>query len=335
MDTKPVSTSSDESSPSPASVMSVGATLRAAREEQGLKVADVAERIKFSVRQVEALEADDLARLPQGTFLRGFIRSYARALHLDESVLLTAMPVKQEPHLEVSDAQSGGEAFPTTESSRKKSMYLLAGALAVALVLVVFVLSHNDAPKLENTVIEEVKLPELTAASAPVFALSEAASAVQPAIAPAVPVVPVPVAPVAAVEPKKLAPPTPPKAVEPKKLVPPVPPKAVEPAKVVAPSATVKPAATALSAQALEQLKKRPVHIVFVEETWMEITDVNGELLLSLTGAAGSEKWIGGRKRAPYQVTIGKAGAVRIYNHGREVDLSQYKQTGLVHLVLE
>ncbi|MDD5058191.1 MAG: DUF4115 domain-containing protein [Sideroxydans sp.] len=314
MDTKPDTPGIDALSLTPATGPSVGATLRAAREEQGMKIVDVADRIKFSVRQIEALEADDLSHLPQGAFLRGFIRSYARALHLDESALLTVMPVKSEAPLNVGDSQSGGDAFPSIESSRQKSIYLLAGALAVALVLVAFVWSHNGTPKPESTVIEDVKLPELTVASAPVLAMSEAASAVQPAVAPAIPVAPV-------------------VAAEPKKITPPAPTKAVEPAKAAAPVAAS--TATAQSALALEQLKKRPIHIVFVEETWMEVVDVNGELLLSLTASAGSEKWIGGRNRAPYQVTIGKAGAVRIYDHGREVDLSQYNQTGLVKLVLE
>src|SRR5512140_3339563 len=110
--------------------LSVGATLRAAREEQGLTVADVAERIKFSVRQVEALEADDAAHLPQGTFLRGFIRSYARTLNLDESVLLGSVQAHTESHADVGAAQSSGDAFPTAESGRRKSAYLLLGALA-------------------------------------------------------------------------------------------------------------------------------------------------------------------------------------------------------------
>ncbi len=39
-------------------------------------------------RQVEALEANDFPHLPQATFLRGFVRSYARMLKLDEVALI-------------------------------------------------------------------------------------------------------------------------------------------------------------------------------------------------------------------------------------------------------
>jgi cytoskeleton protein RodZ len=284
----------------------VGATLRAAREAQGLTVADVAERIKFSVRQVEALEADDAAHLPEGTFLRGFIRSYARTLNLDESALLGGVPpAHTEPQADVAVAKSTGDAFPTTESARRKSVYLLLGALVVALVLASLVLNPRDSSQPERVVVEEVRLPDATAASAPVVAVPNVAAAS------AVPVVPA-------------------KPVEPAvTTAPPTKPKAVVPAPVAVPLVSGKPEVP------LEQLKKRPIHIVFSDDAWMEITDVNGEVLLSRMNPAGSEKWIGGGRRSPYQVAIGKTSAVRIYYKGREVDLSQYKQTGLVHLVLE
>src|SRR5512147_626254 len=71
---------------------SVGAVLREAREQQGLSVADVANRIKFAPRQIEAMEADDYAQLPEATFVRGFVRSYARLLEIDAAPLLAALP---------------------------------------------------------------------------------------------------------------------------------------------------------------------------------------------------------------------------------------------------
>lgn len=85
----------------------------------------------------------------------------------------------------------------------------------------------------------------------------------------------------------------------------------------------------------LAQLMKRPIHIVFNEDAWMEIIDVNGEILLSRVTKAGEEKWIGGGHRAPYSISIGKPGAIRMYYHGKEVDLSQYNPAGVAKLVLE
>jgi cytoskeleton protein RodZ len=60
----------------------LGQTLAAERERQGLSRADVAQRLHMSAYQVEALENGDFKRLPQGTFLRGFVRNYAKLLGL-------------------------------------------------------------------------------------------------------------------------------------------------------------------------------------------------------------------------------------------------------------
>jgi cytoskeleton protein RodZ len=59
-----------------------GQRLRAAREAAGMSVADIAQALKFSARQVEALEADDHSALPGNTIVRGFARSYARLVGL-------------------------------------------------------------------------------------------------------------------------------------------------------------------------------------------------------------------------------------------------------------
>lgn len=66
----------------------IGMQLRAAREAAQLSVDEVASALKFSPRQIEALEADDFASLPGSTIVRGFIRNYARFLKIDAEGLL-------------------------------------------------------------------------------------------------------------------------------------------------------------------------------------------------------------------------------------------------------
>lgn len=66
----------------------LGLLLRKAREARGLSIDDVIHALKFSRRQIEALEADDMAALPGSVFVRGSIRSYARFLRLDPEPLL-------------------------------------------------------------------------------------------------------------------------------------------------------------------------------------------------------------------------------------------------------
>jgi len=69
-----------------------GMMLLAAREARGLSVEAVAQQLKLSPRQVRALETDDFTLLPGRTFVRGFVRNYARLVALDPELVLGALP---------------------------------------------------------------------------------------------------------------------------------------------------------------------------------------------------------------------------------------------------
>jgi cytoskeleton protein RodZ len=61
-----------------------GAYLREARERQGIALRAIATSTKISVLTLEALERNDVARLPGGIFVRAFVRAYAREVGLDQ-----------------------------------------------------------------------------------------------------------------------------------------------------------------------------------------------------------------------------------------------------------
>jgi cytoskeleton protein RodZ len=65
----------------------VGEQLRAARKARLLEVADVAQALKLGPRQVEALENGDWEGLPGATFVRGFVRNYARLVQIDSGAV--------------------------------------------------------------------------------------------------------------------------------------------------------------------------------------------------------------------------------------------------------
>ncbi len=60
-----------------------GARLREARERRGLSLREIADATKISARSLEALERNDIARLPGGIFSRAFVRAYAVHVGLD------------------------------------------------------------------------------------------------------------------------------------------------------------------------------------------------------------------------------------------------------------
>ena len=76
-----------ESPPSPAESVTAPASLRALRLARNWSVDDVAVRIKYTARQIDALEAGRFEELPRGLALRGLVRSYARQVGIDSAAL--------------------------------------------------------------------------------------------------------------------------------------------------------------------------------------------------------------------------------------------------------
>ena len=60
-----------------------GGKLRAARERRGLSLRQIAASTKISIAALEAIERNDLSKLPGGIFSRAFVRSYAIEVGLD------------------------------------------------------------------------------------------------------------------------------------------------------------------------------------------------------------------------------------------------------------
>lgn len=77
-------------------VNSTGERLRGAREQMGLTQQNVAERLCLKLSTVRDIEEDKSPADLASTFLRGYIRSYARLVHVPEDELLPMM-AKQAP----------------------------------------------------------------------------------------------------------------------------------------------------------------------------------------------------------------------------------------------
>ena len=117
-----------------------GAYLRDAREEANMTVEKVAAALLLHVATVEAIEADAYDRLPAPTFVRGYLRGYARVLGLPSG-----------PVLEMYDRQ-GFEPPPLTpEVTESKQAHtsdavvrLVTYAVVVVLVLLVGLWWHSQ-----------------------------------------------------------------------------------------------------------------------------------------------------------------------------------------------
>src|SRR5690348_18387800 len=74
-----------EETPVEEDVPTVGQRLRAAREEKGLSLEDVAAQTRIPQRHLASIEAADWGSLPTPTYTIGFAKSYAGVVGLDRT----------------------------------------------------------------------------------------------------------------------------------------------------------------------------------------------------------------------------------------------------------
>ena len=77
-----------------------GHELRVAREQAGLEPETIAGRLRIARSQLEALERDDYAQLPPPTYVRGYLRIYAREVGLDPDDMVAAYDASDAPGVE-------------------------------------------------------------------------------------------------------------------------------------------------------------------------------------------------------------------------------------------
>ena len=68
--------------------LTLGEKLRQAREERGVSISEVAEQTRISALYLECIENDDYRTLPGGIFNKGFVKSFAKVVGIDEQEAL-------------------------------------------------------------------------------------------------------------------------------------------------------------------------------------------------------------------------------------------------------
>jgi cytoskeleton protein RodZ len=312
------STGTDEAPRSP------GAILAAERERQGLSRTDMAQRLRMSVLQVEALETADYGRLPRGMFLRGFTRNYARSLGLDGEALVALLeqnaPRDRAPGIVVPSQNIRFDPL----GARLASPYVKAAAIAAVAIVLGFAAMYwwlfvrpqgvASAPGSRKPSSEAQKTTD-----------PQPLPPIEPARvdAPAPPLPePVPVAAAPAFE--KPVPPAPAT-----NEAPPAPAPAASPADrlVSQPAPAVAPAEPVAASPGGSS-----IHLAFRGAAWVEITDARGKILVSRVHPAGTDADVAGKP--PFSVVIGNAPEVRVAYNGREVDLAPHTRVAVARLTL-
>jgi len=133
-----------------------GSRLREARERRGISLRQIANATKISVSALEALERDDISRLPGGIFSRAFVRSYAIEVGLDPEKTIHDF-IAQFPDDPVAAGHPTSEPNEDNESheSNRRTATAFVRLIAVSVPIVAAVLYFGSrvgrAPEADPT----------------------------------------------------------------------------------------------------------------------------------------------------------------------------------------
>lgn len=289
-----------------------GRLLRAARESQGLHLAVLAASLKVSPQKLEAIENDHPEQLPDATFARALAQSMCRALKIDAEPVLSLLPTAASAGRGLDHVARGlnqpfhdrGVPSDGDEWQRFLSPPLIAAAVLVLAAVAVYLLPVGWVGRLLPTDPSASAVPEI-AASNPIdtgVAVSSTTSIAPESASPAL-------AGASAVGSSEA--------------------EAAAPGSAVIDTVFSAPVGTAASASAAGGL----LTMRAVAESWVEVRDAKGQVLLSRTLAAGEAAGLDGP--LPLHVTVGNAEATQIVFRGQPVALSESTRDNVARLELK
>lgn len=169
-----------------------GAKLRAARERKGVSLRQIATATKISIAALEALERNDISRLPGGIFSRAFVRSYASEVGLDPEATIQDFIAQFPQDTVTAGHPTSDQVFDneTFESDRRISTTFL-GLLVICVPLAGAVVYFSTAGRRASSpaAVTAVTPPPAPAPSVSSSAPPETPVAAPPAVVPSQPAV--------------------------------------------------------------------------------------------------------------------------------------------------
>ena len=318
-----------------------GGALRLARENQGLSIQDIASRLRISPKQIEAIEADNFAVLPESTIVRGFIRNYAKQLKINAQPLLDAYSVivpSTAPY-EMAVKPGANMKISSYRKPRSGKHALLALVLLLGLGIWVFYQHYIEKPSPMQPSPTDMSTTEPNTADS-----SPAASGV--AVPIALPEAALPVAERAAEEsaavPQAMLSannPTPATAnnaaiANTKVSGAPVPTTQLPGSQLTTTTTLNTAPADAAEPQPLP-VSKGMAKLEFnaSQETWVNVVDANGKEIYRKIIFAGSRESID--VNPPVNVTVGNAGGTSMSMNGKSIELAPHSRNNVAHIRLD
>lgn len=125
---------------------SVGEFFRQVRETKGLTVDEVASKTRIRTDFVKALEDGNFAKLPDQVFAKGFVRSYARSLGLDEEDAIHRFIQSAGSFYEKQDERERLKVRQLEEDRKRQSnRKAVTIAISIAVLTLIFLLSREQS----------------------------------------------------------------------------------------------------------------------------------------------------------------------------------------------
>jgi cytoskeleton protein RodZ len=125
---------------------SIGDFFKQVRETKGLTVDEVASKTRIRTDFVKALEEGNFAKLPDQVFARGFVRSYARSLGLDEEDAIHRFIQSAGAFYEKQDERERLKVRQAEEErKRRANRKAVAIAIGIAILTLIILLSREQS----------------------------------------------------------------------------------------------------------------------------------------------------------------------------------------------
>lgn len=172
---------------------SIGEFFKQVREAKGLTIDDVASKTRIRNDFVKALEEGNFAKLPDQVFARGFVRSYARSLGLDEDDAIQRFTQSSGAYYDKQGERERLKARQAEEDrKRKANRKAVAIAIGIAILTLIFLLSREQSSLLVRRSSSDTPTPTSKRTVPPVSESQDAPPARHAeAVPPAPPVPPV------------------------------------------------------------------------------------------------------------------------------------------------
>ena len=118
-----------------------GGRLRRLREERGISLRNIADTTKISILTLEALERNDITRMPGGIFSRAVVRAYAQQVGVDpETTVQEFLALFPHESVVVGSPHISHHDMATQEVRYMGRVVMIVAAAVVAVAALGFVL---------------------------------------------------------------------------------------------------------------------------------------------------------------------------------------------------